>query len=94
MVLLEKIIVNVIMTINVVVTVIASQPTAWSEFLGSYQLLRKTRSFSRFMNPRIYYCVYKIWLLFLFPPMLDTSPVNLTFLDFIVLMVFDRDYIL
>jgi hypothetical protein len=28
MVLLEKIIVNVIMTINVVVTVIASQPTA------------------------------------------------------------------
>lgn len=46
------------------------------------------------MNPGIYYSIYKIWLLFLFSSMLDNWPVNLTFIDYIVLMLFDRVYIL
>ena len=40
MVFLEKNIVSVITIINIVVTVIACQPIAWSESSGSYLLLR------------------------------------------------------
>ena len=46
------------------------------------------------MNPGIYYSIYNIWLLFLFSPTLDNWPVSLTFLEYIVLMLFDRDHIL